>query len=1330
MNAKSIFALVLFAAITCATAWSATTYTYTADETVTLTEDLPNVGGFKVTDAFVTIDGCGHTISNTAGATLQVGANSTLVFSNVAFHASNKFTKPSFPADGSGLLVFKDIIGSFTIGTADNNVPAAFTKILLDNATNVWKANFSRSAGGITRGWEIRAQNKASFSTSSGFAYMGSGDPDFPIRFIALSGSKINIAAHSFYWTGGGVEMICSNATLIANAGNCNGTWISQSRFILDNGEMTGQIGLKSNVVANISGPCTGVPSFKTSATVSHDNVVSFKDVRGNAGVPNTSAGGWTFSPIGTNNIVVVDNSQLTNATAMKVYIGGADAYGSRIEFRGANPKLVLKGQSGKTVCNFPTSGTDLAELRFVLPAGGFPEPVLVGGSSGNAFVFSPIQPIRVDVGEFKYTDQEQSVPLVGRGPCSWSATPDVVSLANYATLPKRARLALTDSNANLSVILPPLVSVTAAYWQGDEGLSATLSFSAIPDAEVHCVSGMANGGTVTSDWANDVTLPTTASTSTSYGPVAGLGTAFRFMRFYVVNGDGTKTWSNTYEATANPQATSRTAFTNSCAARLDLAITSTGLSSREADVFFSFGPANGDFGAETLVAQNVTDNTVVKKAVAGLTPETGYKYKFRVVNSNDGEVEATGTFATTAAPADPPATPEVEMTSLAAEGNGFVVDYSLPWTGGTTELADVTVAYGLTENMGSEIPAETSFVGAGSLAVADLKPGALYHVCVKAVNGSSAEAVSATGTVTIASSAIINSATSVETASGISILYDVTPGLGENKIYLLYAFNDDDYDHVVELDGSTYYIAPTSQKGDTLHWQIVVSNAYTSATWGASEWGVATGSEKRAFPDYASRAWTWCAEGGTGDWQCASNWTASDSATGFPNAPQASATFTTDTNLVSHVAMVKDDVTLSSLTIGDTDVALKGNGDRMNISGAITYGGARLTFDNVVVTASGAGGNGRPIHVGGNEKPGEFAVVNGAKVDFTATTDRAAPAAGSTWRVSGEGSSLRLAGNAERWGRATDNKGYSIIAENGGRFSGEAFFYLLSSDPAHPARLTADGGTLIVGSRTYFGSNLVVTVKNGGVLATGDGKGNDKLVDSTVFVADGSISCPIPLGSGNSVVFTSSTGTGTNALSSYGAYFANETSRENSVMVSNCVLTGGQVLLYGTNNTIVIDNAAVATSYQPVFTSTNAKGTKLVFRGDAPSFKCSWQTSNMGAAVGSDTSSDGLPLISFELGALPYAEAPFQPSTIRNSRVYEHLPLEVKAGSNWRGRKRDTIPLMRFHSVYGTKPEADAIESHLAADALPTGAHLLWQGDVLCVKGVPAQGTTILVLR
>ena len=44
MNAKSIFALVLFAAITCATAWSATTYTYTADETVTLTEDLPNVG--------------------------------------------------------------------------------------------------------------------------------------------------------------------------------------------------------------------------------------------------------------------------------------------------------------------------------------------------------------------------------------------------------------------------------------------------------------------------------------------------------------------------------------------------------------------------------------------------------------------------------------------------------------------------------------------------------------------------------------------------------------------------------------------------------------------------------------------------------------------------------------------------------------------------------------------------------------------------------------------------------------------------------------------------------------------------------------------------------------------------------------------------------------------------------------------------------------------------------------------------------------------------------------------------------------------------------------
>jgi len=324
----------------------------------------------------------------------------------------------------------------------------------------------------------------------------------------------------------------------------------------------------------------------------------------------------------------------------------------------------------------------------------------------------------------------------------------------------------------------------------------------------------------------------------------------------------------------------------------------------------------------------------------------------------------------------------------------------------------------------------------------------------------------------------------------------------------------------------------------------------------------------------------------------------------------------------------------------------------------------------------------------------------------------------------------LSFAGNAVRW---PDGSDFEWCADAGGEIDGgAAFMYVTSTSASKPVRYTAlNGGTIIAGAglnRTYYGSNVVISAKNGGTFkskgTTLNAAASD-LSDSVIDVDDGKLGGPIPLGYNNRVTFSSSFG-GASTVSYYGPYFP-AYSENNTVAVTNASVSGMYVTLYGTNNTFVIDNGSVSTTHEVAFTSKSAPGTKIIFRGEVPVLASSWHASGVGSQVGRSDTLDGMPVLRFELPRDGFEVAPFQPSTVYNSYVYEYIPIEVNA-RKYKGSSKKKNPLIQFTSVKGTKPEAEVIESHLPAGALPEGAHLVWDGNTLCVTTPSNVGFAILL--
>lgn len=198
---------------------------------------------------------------------------------------------------------------------------------------------------------------------------------------------------------------------------------------------------------------------------------------------------GLTFRHGMTDNVVVIDDSTIwqdgafagdyksTGSVATDYGNTYTNCAGSAIVFRGKNPKLVFGnakssagggywttatlGSFGLNVALGTTPLKDQLEFRYVLPEGGYTEAPL---QSQNPSADRPLVPagnmrITVDIGAFKPTPENRSVPLV-RDPsnfkCYNNTFIDIDSLNrnNAANLPKGASLRyVQEKDANGKVV-------------------------------------------------------------------------------------------------------------------------------------------------------------------------------------------------------------------------------------------------------------------------------------------------------------------------------------------------------------------------------------------------------------------------------------------------------------------------------------------------------------------------------------------------------------------------------------------------------------------------------------------------------------------------------------------------------------------------------------------------------------------------------------------------------------------------------------------------------------------------------------------------------------
>ena len=171
----------------------------------------------------------------------------------------------------------------------------------------------------------------------------------------------------------------------------------------------------------------------------------------------------------------------------------------------------------------------------------------------------------------------------------------------------------------------------------------------------------------------------------------------------------------------------------------------------------------------------------------------------------------------------------------------------------------------------------------------------------------------------------------------------------------------------------------------------------------------------------------------------------------------------------------------------------------------------------------------------------------------------------------------------------------------------------------------------------------------------------------------------------------------------------------------------GGFPGFAGRDNQLILDNAVLTNNahFCGFDDIVNAPGCALVFRGETPRLVVAKDTSGVCAELGSTAAQTDPVSLVFEPKGNGFDRAPLD-VTFKAARMRPYLSLRVTAKGYHRMSRYD-LPLIAANN-WKEKPTAEEIESHLPAGALPKDAHLLWQGNTLCVNMPPAGGLMLLI--
>lgn len=610
--------------------------------------------------------------------------------------------------------------------------------------------------------------------------------------------------------------------------------------------------------------------------------------------------------------------------------------------------------------------------------------------------------------------------------------------------------------------------------------------------------------------------------------------------------------------------------------------------------------------------------------------------------------------------------------------------------------------------------------------------------------------------------------------------------GIGQTTVSIVYycAGSEGEVTNVIrtaqegDLDRDFQAVVPAGY-GNVAYWQIVSVNGTGDETFtDATE-------RTRTVASAAASTYTWTGSDDGTTWELPQNWdaTVTEGANPWPRGTSADvkfvdvadATVTMDGTERETGAVTVEGGKLTidqqgadwrlaggtkGLTVKNADLTIKGgregcdfaaSGVTLTATEDGTISPVSLTFDQVAISTQP-----RPV-VKTAGTPVQYWLKNGAKVSFTDGGNQGCMPNGSVFRATGAGSKIYFSANAVRYSSGQTSN-WRWLAEDGGLIQGAAFFYIGSANDTRDVVLTAvNDGKLVVGggnNRTYFcPGGIVVATTNNGEVAFGAANYSAASMDnrtshSQFLVKNGKVTGNLNLGNENVFDVTGDeNGESTLGTITYGP--SSESNRISSVggrlVVSDLLTingTGNEVLLKdgvainssflnfkGADNRLILDNAILTNkaNFCGFDEITNAPGCAVVFCGETPLVYVAHDNRGVCAELGSDTEqTDPLELV-FEPTGSGFAKAPLD-VTFQDAVMRPYLPLRVIKSKDYRRMSRYNMPLIAGKRWRGEKPTAEEIESHLPAGALPADAHLVWEGNTLCVNMPPAKGFILMV--
>ena len=199
------------------------------------------------------------------------------------------------------------------------------------------------------------------------------------------------------------------------------------------------------------------------------------------------------------------------------------------------------------------------------------------------------------------------------------------------------------------------------------------------------------------------------------------------------------------------------------------------------------------------------------------------------------------------------------------------------------------------------KIAEDVALDAVGTGVVPDLKPGVTYWV---ALDGRGGETVAPTTeftavTMTGPATGLTASATFTNDPKEFVITGSVTPGLGTTTVYVRWSLNSSALDQSAAFPFSYGDAGAFTQKVayaeliDKLTWDVVVSNNFTSTTYGEQKWDAAFTTNPKDRFDSSPVTYTWTGNGGDNRWLNIANWSANKTENfGYPDSGNATAKF------------------------------------------------------------------------------------------------------------------------------------------------------------------------------------------------------------------------------------------------------------------------------------------------------------------------------------------------------------------------------------------------------------------------------------------------------